>query len=124
MGRLSTHVLDTSRGRAAAGMRVELWRFEEGERMHCVTLYTNADGRTDEPLLIPDGGQIASAGITSSTSAAGDYFRDLGRGVAASAVSRRNRDPHRRLRRNGELSRPAAGLAVRLQHVQRHLMAP
>jgi 5-hydroxyisourate hydrolase len=57
-------------------MRVELWRFEEGERMHCVTLYTNADGRTDEPL-IPDGGQIAS-GHYEILYGAGDYFRDLG----------------------------------------------
>jgi hydroxyisourate hydrolase len=44
---LSTHVLDLVSGRPAAGMTIELWR---GGR--CVqTRVTNADGRTDAPLL-------------------------------------------------------------------------
>lgn len=46
-GHLSTHVLDTARGKAASGIRVELLRegvlIREG--------ITNQDGRTDEPLL-------------------------------------------------------------------------
>jgi hydroxyisourate hydrolase len=46
-GWLTTHVLDTYRGRAGAGMSVTLTR--DGEELARIT--TNADGRTDQPLL-------------------------------------------------------------------------
>jgi 5-hydroxyisourate hydrolase len=52
-GRLTTHVLDTARGRPAEGMAVELFRRDGGEPERLKTLRTNADGRTDEPLLAP-----------------------------------------------------------------------
>ena len=55
-GRLTTHVLDTARGRPAAGIPVELARVEGDRRDVLRTLRTNADGRTDEPLL--DGGEL------------------------------------------------------------------
>jgi 5-hydroxyisourate hydrolase len=47
---LTTHVLDTARGTPAAGVAVELWR--EGNLVTRAT--TNADGRTDSPLLTPE----------------------------------------------------------------------
>ena len=52
-GRLSTHVLDTARGRPAAELRVELFRLDpaSSERTSLKTTRTNADGRTDAPLL-------------------------------------------------------------------------
>lgn len=50
-GYLTTHVLDTARGRPARGLKVELFRLEGGGRERLKTLTTNADGRTDEPLL-------------------------------------------------------------------------
>ena len=51
--KLSTHVLDLTIGKPAAGMEIELWRLEgEPEQLKVVT--TNADGRTDAPLLGPD----------------------------------------------------------------------
>jgi 5-hydroxyisourate hydrolase len=50
-GRLTTHVLDTARGKPAAGMEVELWILDEGDRKHLKTVRTNEDGRTGEPLL-------------------------------------------------------------------------
>lgn len=51
MGRLTTHVLDSARGKPGAGIRVELYRLE-GERRELVAdTRTNADGRTDAPLL-------------------------------------------------------------------------
>ncbi|MEO5720952.1 MAG: hydroxyisourate hydrolase [Chthoniobacterales bacterium] len=54
MSTLSTHVLDTARGRPARGMKIELWsRGVDGTLLKTVT--TNADGRTDEPLLAGDG---------------------------------------------------------------------
>jgi hydroxyisourate hydrolase len=50
-GRLTTHVLDTARGRPAAGMLVELCWLEDGLREVLVSTVTNQDGRTHEPLL-------------------------------------------------------------------------
>ena len=75
MARLSTHVLDTARGQAAAGLKVELHRIEGGARIHCLTVRTNADGRTDLPLL---SGERIPSGRYEITFAAGDYFRALG----------------------------------------------
>jgi 5-hydroxyisourate hydrolase len=50
-GRLTTHVLDTARGRPAAGVAIELVREPDGERRTVARAKTNADGRTDAPLL-------------------------------------------------------------------------
>ena len=50
-GYLTTHVLDTARGCPAAGLRIELWRIEGDSRQHLATMTTNADGRTDAPIL-------------------------------------------------------------------------
>jgi 5-hydroxyisourate hydrolase len=52
MGKLSTHVLDTMRGRPAAGMKIELRRMPSGNTVK--TMATNSDGRTDQPVLGPD----------------------------------------------------------------------
>ena len=48
-GRLTTHVLDTANGRPAAGVPIELFRLDPRTALKAVA--TNADGRTDEPLL-------------------------------------------------------------------------
>jgi 2-oxo-4-hydroxy-4-carboxy-5-ureidoimidazoline decarboxylase len=51
-GRLSTHVLDTHRGRPAAGVDLELAELaSDGESRIVARAATNADGRTDEPLV-------------------------------------------------------------------------
>jgi 5-hydroxyisourate hydrolase len=68
-------VLDTARGQAAANMKVELYRFENGHRTHCLTARTNADGRTDSPLLT---GDLIPTGRYEITFGAGEYFRALG----------------------------------------------
>jgi 5-hydroxyisourate hydrolase len=52
MGKLSTHVLDTMRGRPAAGMKIEFRRMPGGEPVKTMT--TNSDGRTDELVMGPD----------------------------------------------------------------------
>jgi 2-oxo-4-hydroxy-4-carboxy-5-ureidoimidazoline decarboxylase len=46
-GHLSAHVLDTARGKAAEGVRIELFR----EGVLIKKAVTNRDGRTDAPLL-------------------------------------------------------------------------
>jgi 5-hydroxyisourate hydrolase len=53
-GFLTTHVLDTARGRPAAGVAIELVRDPDGERSTVASTRTNADGRTDAPL-VPEG---------------------------------------------------------------------
>ena len=53
-GRLTTHVLDTARGRPAAGIPVELARLDGERREVLRTVTTNDDGRTDGPLLDGD----------------------------------------------------------------------
>jgi 5-hydroxyisourate hydrolase len=51
MGRLTTHVLDSARGKPGAGIRVELYRLDGDTRQLVADTKTNADGRTDAPLL-------------------------------------------------------------------------
>ena len=54
-GRLTTHVLDIAAGRPAAGLAIVLFRVGADEtREHLVVTRTNADGRTDAPLLSGD----------------------------------------------------------------------
>jgi len=51
-GRLSTHVLDTYSGKPAQGVAVELWELSaSGESRPVAHGVTNADGRTDAPLI-------------------------------------------------------------------------
>ena len=75
MARLSTHVLDTSQGRPAAGVAVSLYRIADMGREHCASAVTNRDGRTDEPLL--SGDRIA-IGVYELVFAAGAYLRQQG----------------------------------------------
>jgi 5-hydroxyisourate hydrolase len=72
-GRLTTHVLDTSAGRPAAGLRVTLSRLSDGARL--ADRKTNADGRVDGALL--DGDDFRP-GDYELLFAVGDYFRSLG----------------------------------------------
>ncbi len=71
-GKLTTHVLDTVSGRAAAGVGVELWRVgRDGSRELLVRTRTNHDGRTDEPLLE---GAALQAGVFELLFDIGAYF--------------------------------------------------
>ena len=53
MGGLTTHVLDTAHGRPAQGIEVQLFKLTS-KRELLQTMVTNADGRTDNPLLSAD----------------------------------------------------------------------
>ncbi len=76
MAGLTTHVLDLARGLPAEGLRVELYEFGEGgERRLATDVATNADGRTDTPLIGADG---ARTGRFELVFHAGDYFRRQG----------------------------------------------
>ena len=70
-GYLTTHVLDTARGRPAGGLKVELFRIESDRRVHLKTLVTNSDGRTDEQILPEDS---FATGVYELVFHAGDYL--------------------------------------------------
>jgi 5-hydroxyisourate hydrolase len=72
MGRLSTHVLDTARGKPAAGVKITLYRLSGQSHRKVKEAVTNADGRTDGPLL--EGKDLAE-GQYELVFAAGDYLR-------------------------------------------------
>jgi 5-hydroxyisourate hydrolase len=48
--KLTTHVLDTASGKPGSGIRIELYRLDSDRQLVC-SVTTNADGRTDAPLL-------------------------------------------------------------------------
>ena len=50
-GLLTTHVLDTANGKPAAGMSIDLFAVHGEHRTPLKSVQTNADGRTDGPLL-------------------------------------------------------------------------
>ncbi|WP_114946596.1 hydroxyisourate hydrolase [Microvirga calopogonii] len=79
MGRLSTHVLDTANGRPARGVAIELFAIEGEQRRSIVRTATNADGRTDAPLMIGDAFRTGTYELVFSI---GAYFRSLGTATA------------------------------------------
>ena len=105
---LSTHVLDLAAGRPAAGMTIELWF--AGALVK--TVVTNADGRTDAPLL---------AGVRSRRRR---IRADLPcrRLFRRRRISRSGADPLRRARRGRAVSRAASLFTMGLQHLSRQLM--
>jgi len=74
-GRLSTHVLDTHRGRPAAGVAVELAELWGEERRIVARGVTNADGRTEAPLI---SGRPVPIARYELRFAVGAYFAGLG----------------------------------------------
>src|SRR4029453_13406125 len=75
-GKLSTHVLDTARGKPAAGMRIELYRVgAPGGAAPLVETKTNDDGRASAPLLV---GEDLKPGTYRLAFHVGDYFCGIG----------------------------------------------
>lgn len=78
MGGLTTHVLDTARGCPGRGIKLQLYRVADERTLLCRSI-TNADGRTDEPLLA---GDSFALGTYELVFAVADYFADLSLPVA------------------------------------------
>ena len=74
MARLTTHVLDTALGRPANAVPVRLYSID-GERRMVASAETNADGRTDAPLLDENSFQSGAYELEFDI---GDYFADRG----------------------------------------------
>jgi 5-hydroxyisourate hydrolase len=80
MAGLSTHVLDVVRGGPAQGVVVELFAIGgDGARAQIARASTNADGRTDAPLI---GASEARVGTFELVFHIGDYFRRSGAAIA------------------------------------------
>jgi 5-hydroxyisourate hydrolase len=75
MGKLSTHVLDTAHGKPGAGVKVEVYAVDGGQRTLLKQDSTNKDGRCNTPLLE---GDTLRAGQYELVFAAGDYFAAQG----------------------------------------------
>lgn len=78
-GWLTTHVLDTARGMPAAGLVIWLYRVSGNSHRRIAEVVTNADGRTDAPLL-PKGKM--APGTYELVFRAGDYLRATGQAGA------------------------------------------
>ena len=70
---LSTHVLDTSTGKPAAGIAIALSAIDGSVATTIATAVTNADGRTDAPLA-----HDLAAGIYELAFAVAPYFARSG----------------------------------------------
>lgn len=79
MGKLTTHVLDTAGGVPAAGMKIELSVLEGPDWKVLKVVRTNADGRTDAPLL--EGAALAK-GRYRLVFDVSDYYAALGTKLA------------------------------------------
>ncbi len=77
-GRVTTHVLDTARGKPAAGVVITLYRVTGNSHKKIAETVTNADGRTDAPMLT---GAALTAGYYELIFSAGDYLRSTGQAV-------------------------------------------
>lgn len=76
-GFLTTHVLDTARGCPAEGITILLYRVSGMSHRKIAEAVTNADGRTDAPIL-PE--EAFETGTYELIFQAGDYLRRTGQG--------------------------------------------
>lgn len=74
-GFLTTHVLDTARGCPAQGVAIWLYRVSGNSHRKIAETVTNADGRTDGPILPEGKFKIGSYELIFH---AGDYLRAQG----------------------------------------------
>jgi 5-hydroxyisourate hydrolase len=79
MGKLTTHVLDTSAGMPAAGMRIDFAAVDANGVTAICTVHTNPQGRTDMPLLADEAMRVGGFELTFHV---GDYFRRRGHALA------------------------------------------
>ncbi len=74
-GYLSTHVLDTARGCPAEGLLIALYKVSGNSHRKLLEMRTNADGRTDTPILPQE---KFKTGTYELVFFAGDYLRATG----------------------------------------------
>ena len=72
MSNLTTHVLDTSQGKPAEGMKIQLFKIEDKKSFQIAEVITNKDGRVDQKLLKSE----YNIGTYELRFFAGDYFEN------------------------------------------------
>lgn len=77
MGRLTTHILDTTRGGPAANVDIRLYLLD-GTRELLASAISNNDGRTEKPLLADEAMQTGTYELEFDV---GDYFAASGTAV-------------------------------------------
>lgn len=75
VGFLTTHVLDTSKGCPAAGIKIELYKVLGAKKNKLAELVTDEDGRTESPILPKDSFALGTYELIFH---AGDYLRKTG----------------------------------------------
>ncbi|MBO6602144.1 MULTISPECIES: hydroxyisourate hydrolase [Paracoccaceae] len=78
-GFLTTHVLDTARGRPAEGVVIRLYRLSGSGGDMIAEAVTNADGRTDTPILSTGDFRTGRYELVFHV---GDYLRKTGQAAA------------------------------------------
>ena len=74
MGRLTTHILDTTHGGPAAGVDIRLYSVTDGRELKAAAV-TNEDGRSEQPLLADE---LFETGSYELEFDVGAYFRARG----------------------------------------------
>jgi len=74
MAGITTHILDAYRGRPAAGVRIDLSFLEGGSWKLVKSIATNADGRTDGPVVKPEDAKVGEYELTFHID---EYFKTL-----------------------------------------------
>lgn len=74
-GYLTTHVLDTAQGCPAQGLKIALYRVSGNSHRKLAEMQTNADGRTDSPILPQD---AFKPGTYELVFFAGEYLKATG----------------------------------------------
>ena|ERR1700722_13145026 len=75
MGQLTTHVLDTTAGVPAAGVRIELHELGRAAPNLLASVFTGSDGRCPAPLIAGDAFRIGRYALTFHVA---EYFRARG----------------------------------------------
>lgn len=77
MGRLTTHILDTTHGGPAERVAIRLFRLDEGREL-LASATSNADGRSDEALIADEAMRTGTYELEFDV---GEYFARLGTAV-------------------------------------------
>jgi hydroxyisourate hydrolase len=75
MGQLTTHVLDTTAGVPAAGVRIELHELSRASPNLLASVFTGSDGRCPAPLIAGDAFRVGRYALTFHVA---EYFRARG----------------------------------------------
>mgnify|MGYP003629904515 FL=1 len=92
MGYLTTHILDTTKGIAAAGVKIHLYQHTtDGQRQLIHSTISNNDGRCNQPLLQAD---RFIAGVYELEFAIDEYFDKQEPSTLASKLNSKQECPH------------------------------